>query len=363
MSFEMYSYLTGEKLRRGYTTGTCAAAATRGAALCLIGRDPEGIVNIKTLAGPVLKINVKIIERFEDSVLCAVIKDAGDDPDVTNGIEIRARVELLTYPEICIAGGRGVGTVTKEGLAAKVGEPAINPGPREQIKEALGDLISKDRGFKTTISVPRGEEVAKKTMNSRLGILGGISILGTTGIVEPMSEEGFKDSLLPQLDMETKKGADKIILTPGRFGQKSAEKHFGTNNSSIALMSNFVGFMLKACSEKGFKEVILWGHFGKLVKLAGGIFNTHSKVADGRLEIIAAHAALLGAGKEDVKNILEAPTAEAVLTILDKRLQKILWPRLVHLAALRSEEHVNGSLKVRVVFLNLKGEPIADSEK
>ena len=359
VKLDLYSQATGKKLRKGYTTGTCAAAAARGAALYLRGLGPVHQVKLKTPAGPLLSLPLLLRETTSDSVLCGVIKDAGDDPDVTHGLEIQARVKWNSRLGVEIKGGPGVGTVTLAGLAQEVGEAAINGGPRKQIVDALSDLLPEGAGFTVTICVPGGEKVAEKTMNQALGVQGGISILGTTGIVEPMSMERLQESLLPQLDMALAKGHRSIVLVPGRIGLKAAGKILGQNGIPVALMSNHVGFMLEACREKGFKEVTLMGHFGKLVKVAGGIFNTHSKVADGRLEIIAAHAALLRASPEQVKDILQVVTAEAVLGVLPAKLQEKLWYHLAEVAASKARDYSKNSLDIRVIFLTLKGKALA----
>lgn len=356
------SFFSGKK---GYTTGSCATAAAVSALLALAGKHPQQIKIIlpdqKTIDIPVASCGIGT-----DFGWAEVIKDAGDDPDVTHGHIIGACVRLIESGHIVIKGGKGVGVVTKPGLKVAVGEPAINPVPKQMIldniKKTLVSLGIK-QGVEITIYVPEGEKLAEKTLNSKLGIIGGISILGTTGIVEPMSEERFKLSLLPQLEIARAAGYKEIILTPGRAGQKAAEKFLAFPEDAIILSSNFIGFMLEHAIGMGFKKVIIFGSLGKLVKLAGGIFYTHSKIADARREILACHTALLGFSSELVRKVFLANTTEEIIDLLKTHNgEKVLW-QIAAEAKKRAEDYIFNEAQVEVIITNMAGIPVAWSSQ
>lgn len=343
------------ELRRGYTTGMCAAAAAKAATIGLFTGTVPHYVSVTTPAGSVLNLEICGVAHGPDYVQCGVIKDGGDDPDVTTGLLIGARVRRIEGGKIILSAGEGVGVVTRPGLPVPPGEPAINPVPRRVIEVETRSVLPAGEGVEVTVFVPGGQEVARRTLNARLGIVGGISILGTTGIVEPMSEDAFRRSLAPQLDIARAHGYDSIVLTPGRMGERKALA-LGFPAEAIALMSNFAGYMLEECSRRGFVRVLLFGDHGKLVKIAAGIFHTHSRVADGRLETLAAQAGILGAAPGVLAEIMAAPSAEAALDILARAGLLAVYPILAGRASARAEEYIGDKLTVGTMILSREGE-------
>lgn len=310
----------GRELRCGYTTGSCAAAAAKACAMMLLNEEVADVVIIDTPNGITLTLQVEDIVRQKEWVTCSISKDAGDDPDVTNGIKISARVERIEEG-IKIDGGTGVGRVTKEGLSCTVGEAAINPIPRQMIIEALKQTAQKYKykgGFSVVISAENGEEIAKKTFNPRLGIVGGISILGTSGIVEPMSEKALIDTIRLEINSKTVRNSEYLLISPGNYGRDFALREFGLDIELGVKCSNFIGETIDYAVYKKVKNILLIGHAGKLCKIAGGIMNTHSRVADCRCEIFAAHAALAGASNKQIKQIMGAITTEQISELLQK---------------------------------------------
>ena len=316
---EEYIVKGGKKLRLGYTTGSCAAAAAKAAAYMLLtGRRMERVA-LATPKGIRLELEVKEISIGPDAVSCAIEKDSGDDPDVTRGTLVFAEVSRHEAPGVAIDGGVGVGRVTKPGLDQPVGASAINSVPRRMISEAVEEvraLTDSREGLKVVISVPEGEALAKRTFNPRLGIVGGISILGTTGIVEPMSEQALVDTIRVELRQRRESGAEYVLLTPGNYGSDFIRDGLGIDPSLPVQTSNFIGDALDICRELGLRGALLVGHIGKLVKLAGGMFNTHSRYGDCRMEIIAAHAAAAGLRTERVKEILQCVACDDALRVL-----------------------------------------------
>lgn len=312
-------------LRKGYTTGTCAAAATKAAAQALLTGECVKEVNILLPGSD--SISIKIHDtKIEDGVaVSSVIKDSGDDPDVTDGIEIGAVVSFAEHG-IKIDGGKGVGRVTREGLDQSVGSAAINSTPRQMIRNAVREVSGDyEGGFEVTIFVPDGENIAKKTFNPRLGIVGGISILGTSGIVEPMSEKALLDTIFLELKTKRKTGEKTAVLVPGNYGENFAEEKMGIKNT--VQFSNYLGDAIDYASDLGFSSILIISHIGKLVKAASGIMNTHSKYADGRMENIALCAAL--AGYSGIEKILNCVTCdEAYELIRDTKTCDILMERI-----------------------------------
>lgn len=342
------------ELRCGVTTGASAAAAARAAALLLLRKEKHTMVTVTNPQGISINVPVNRSECFDGGAMAAVVKDGGDDPDVTNGLEIVATVRPI-LGVINIKGGVGVGTVTLPGLPVSVGNPAINPIPLKMIKEAVRSLLPGETGLDITISVPGGEEAAKRTLNGRLGITGGISILGTSGIVRPMSEEGLKDSLVPFVMKAAAMGIKQLVLTPGGIGYRQSVEVYGFHPDLVIEMSNYVGFMLEQCANNMISGVILWGHIGKMAKVSGGIFNTHSRVADGRREILAAYAALNGAKPELVSTILNSNTLEGVVKMLEKSQLQSVFDQIAAKASQRAAEYVWGKIRVGTVITDSGG--------
>jgi cobalt-precorrin-5B (C1)-methyltransferase len=345
-------------LRSGFTTGSCATAASQAALQMLILGERTSRVAIDLPGGGIIEVPVKKVLCQNSYGLAEVIKDGGDDPDVTNGISVWASVELLPQEDIIIEGGIGVGRVSKPGLAVPVGEAAINPVPRQMIYSALKKVLPPGRGAKVVISVPDGEKVALRTLNPRLGILGGISILGTTGIVRPMSEEAYIDSLLPQIDQAVALGFQTLALTPGGMGARNA-RELGIPEDAVIQTSNFIGLMLDECACRPVKELLLLGHIGKLIKVAGGIFNTHSKIADARREILAAHAGMLGAPSVMIKQIMELNTIEASVELIRKNHLEQVYYSIADQVSQHCQERLGQSIKVGTILYALNGEILA----
>ena len=323
-TFEHYVRSGQKLLRCGYTTGTCAALGAAGAArLLLTGHAPETVA-LRTPKGIVVEVAPLFCRCTDTGAECAIEKDGGDDVDVTTGLPVIATVELLPgCTDIRIDGGRGVGRVTKPGLDQPVGAAAINHVPRQMIAEALhreAEAACYTGGFAVTISIQNGEEVARRTFNPHIGVEGGLSVLGTSGIVEPMSQQAILDTI--QLEMNQavlRAGTPKrLILAPGNYGLDYLHDTYPAFAAiPVVKTSNFIGDTLDMAASAGFEQVLLVGHVGKLVKVAGGIMNTHSHTADCRTELFCAHAALCGASRELCAALYAAATTDACLELLD----------------------------------------------
>jgi len=316
---EEYVVKDGKRLRLGYTTGSCAAAAAKAAAWMLLTGRELGRIALTTPKGIQLDLAVREARLGEDAASCAIEKDSGDDPDVTRGTLIFAEVSRSGTPGVEIDGGRGVGRVTKRGLDQPVGAAAINSVPRRMIRENVEEvcrLMDYRGGLRVVISAPEGEALAKKTFNPRLGIVGGISILGTTGIVEPMSEAALVETIRVELRQRRADGAEYVLLTPGNYGSDFIKESLGADPKLAVQVSNFIGDALDMCRDLGFRGALLVGHIGKLVKIAGGMMNTHSKYGDCRMEILAAHAAACGLGPAGVREILACVACDDALRVL-----------------------------------------------
>lgn len=309
------------KLRRGYTTGSCAAAAAAAAAKMLCGSPDVEQVRLLTPKGVELYLDIEDLSRGEGRVRCGVKKDAGDDPDITDGIFVYAVAEWTEMPGVHIAGGTGVGRVTRPGLDQPVGEAAINRVPRQMIAREVGRVLESrgiSRGIRITVEIPEGQALAEKTFNPRLGIVGGLSVLGTSGIVEPMSEDALKATIHAALSVRRAEGYSDVVLIPGNYGLDFLHREGRFDADAAVKCSNFIGDALDMALALGFEEILLVGSIGKLVKLSGGIFQTHSRQADARMELLAAAGLRAGAPRELLLHVLDAATTEDALRILDE---------------------------------------------
>lgn len=342
-------------LREGFTTGSCAAAAAL--ASCLWQRDgacPER-VGIVVPAGKTFA--PEIISH--GGYVCGVIKDGGDDPDITTGSEVRARVRLMESDGgIRFLAGDGVGTITLPGMKLPVGEAAINPVPRRMIEQAVRQVFPA-RAAEVTVSIPGGEELAKRTFNPRLGVVGGLSVLGTTGVVHPMSEEALKETIRLELSVRRKQGADEIGLVFGSQGETAAAALFP--GMQTAQMSNFVGFALDSAAELGFLRVILLGQPGKLVKVSGGSMQTHSQYGDGRRETLIAHLALMGAPIELLEFVRQSVTLDGCISPIYDAGFDAVWTHLADAAAAYAAARIHGEMRVDAVMLDAKGQILGRS--
>ena len=314
-----YVIRDGKRLRMGYTTGSCAAAAAKAAAWMLLSGRRKETIRLMTPKGVELTLAVRDIRLSPDCVSCAIQKDSGDDPDTTRDTLIYAEVRKTEDAGIIIDGGQGVGRVTKPGLDQPVGAAAINSVPRRMIGENVSEvcaLLGYSGGLRVVISAPEGEMLAKKTFNPRLGIVGGISILGTTGIVEPRSEQALVDTIRVELRQRRESGADYVLLSPGNYGADYMRAAMGIDPATAVMTSNFIGDTLEMCRELDFRGALLIGHIGKLVKLAGGMWNTHSRYGDCRMDILAACAAAEGLHGAAAEELLQCATCDDALRLL-----------------------------------------------
>lgn len=318
---EEYQFSQGKNLRCGYTTGSCATAAAKAAATMLLTGERVDSVRIDTPKGIVLSLEPLEVEQTAEYVSCAIRKDSGDDPDDTNGILVFARVEKVNEAGVHIEGGVGVGRVTKPGLACAQGGPAINPTPRRMITTEVTSVMEQvgyAEGLRVTISIPEGVEIAKKTFNPRLGIVGGLSVLGTSGIVEPMSEKALIETMYVEMRAQKARGNKDLLVFFGNYGEDFTRDVMQLDLEGAVTCSNFVGELLDYAVFLGFETLLLIGHSGKLVKLAQGVMNTHSKYADCRTELFALQAMFHGASVEVGQEIYGCLTTDEVTKILKR---------------------------------------------
>jgi len=342
-------------LRTGITTGTCAAAAAKAAILAWLGQ-PADTVEVTLPQGNSVVVPVAASSAIAGGGCASVVKDAGDDPDITNGVTLTVTVAVKPLTDIVIKAGPGVGTVTKPGLAVPPGEPAVNPVPRLMILQAAREVLPAGHGAVITIAIPDGERLARRTLNPSLGIIGGLSIIGTTGIVEPMSEEAFKNSLAPQISVVKSLGYDRIVFVPGRIGQDIAVNRYALPADAVVQTSNFIGHMLERAVDYGIREVLLFGHLGKIVKVAAGVFHTHNRVADARMETLAAYAALVGAPQQAVSQILDCATTEAAVPVIEHYGLTGVYGVIARRASVRAARYCFGDLTVGTVIVSMAGE-------
>lgn len=356
-------YITknNKKLRCGYTTGSCAAGAAKAATIMLLQNKDITMIDLMTPKGILLHLQIHDIRRTANWVSCAVQKDAGDDPDVTDKVLVYAKVERIDEEEIVIEGGVGIGRVTRKGLEQPIGAAAINKAPRQMIRQEVAGICDENdyrKGIYVEISIPEGAALAQKTFNKRLGIEGGISVLGTTGIVEPMSESALLASIKIEMNMLHQNGLNYLLITPGNYGQHFSMNEMNLDLSNSMKCSNFIGDTIDMAVELGVKGILIVSHIGKLVKTAAGIMNTHSRNADGRAEILAAHTILAGGTAQTAKAVLECLTTEEALDVLT---EERLLPAVMDSVMQKVEYYLNnrsyGTVNVgAVMFSNVYGE-------
>lgn len=383
-----FVYVDGKKYRRGYTSGSCACGATKAALIMLLEKRNINEVRIGTPKGIDLDLKIDNISRGKDWVQCSVKKDGGDDIDATHGMDIFARLELVQADQVpdfrsdldsdylFITSGQGIGRVTKKGLDIRPGRPAINRVPLNMILKVVQETLDEagldiydylgGRKILVTIFAPQGQEIAKRTFNSNLGIEGGISIIGTTGIVDPMSDEGWKKALSAELAIKRAEGRESIILVPGNIGRDIMAKSYGADLDGIVKMSNFIGYMLMETKRLGFKRVIIGGHIGKLIKLSGGITNSHSRVADARREIMVANLALLGAPLVLLKEIDACLSTDAMVDIIRKAGYSQVFKVLADKAASKAKVYMRlgqeDHMDIEVYLFSMDGSLLAKSQ-
>lgn len=346
-----------KKLREGVSTGSCmTGAAIASATWQLEGTCPKTVV-VHAPIGRDLYLDVVPIAYG----VCAVIKDGGDDIDVTHGCSVVVRVTIESYDgDISFVGKEGIGTVTLEGLKLPVGEPAINPVPRQMATNSLREIIGK-RAATVEVSVPNGAVLAKKTFNERLGVMGGLSILGTTGIVRPMSQEAMKDSIVQEMRVHRAKGKDGIVFVLGTTGENALRDAYG-EMKDVLQVSNFIGDMLDEAVDMGFRYILIGGFVGKLVKVASGTMNTHSHIADGRLETICTHLALESVDVKIIRKIYECVTTKKALEIMREEHLLYIWNTIVQKAQEHCQKRVRDEATVAVVFLDENNNVLAESD-
>ena len=345
-----------KKMRTGYTTGSCAAAAAKAAVCMLLSGEVIQQVRLMTPKGVELDLEVEQIQRRQNGVRCAVSKDSGDDPDVTNGIYVYAEVRKEPEPGIYLDGGEGIGRITKKGLEQPVGAAAINRVPRQMIREAVKEECVRaryDGGLSVMISIPEGRKIAERTFNPRLGIEGGISVLGTSGIVEPMSEKALTDTIFLELKMLKENGIDRCCVVPGNYGRDFLAEQLGVDTDQAVKCSNYIGETIDAAVNLEMRSLLLIGHIGKLIKVAAGVMNTHSRQADCRMEVLAAYAAAEGASAECVQAILSCiTTTEALKLLKEKGILSGVMERVMERIEFHLCHRAGGSLQVEAIVFS-----------
>ncbi|MBR1487142.1 MAG: cobalamin biosynthesis protein CbiD [Synergistaceae bacterium] len=339
-------------MRFGFTTGTCAAAAAKASTIFITKNKIVNEVCVKNLEGQEFFLKV----AHEDENFFSVIKDSGDDVnDVTNGVKIFASVEILEdCGKIFFERGEGVGIVTLPGLKIPVGEVAVNPVPRKMIELAVREIIQ-ERSVKITIKIPGGEEIAKRTFNPRLGIVGGLSILGTSGIVKSTNEKALLDSLTLELNMIKALGFQEIYLTFAGTGEKILRKIFNLNSRNVVQTGNYIGYVIDEALKLNFNKIKICGHPGKLLKVAAGSFNTHSKIADGRLEALCTHLALAGVNYEFISKIFNSNTTNEAINLIEAAKFNFVWDNVAAVIAKKCRERTLYKIKFDVFIIDNEG--------
>ncbi len=376
---EYFVIKDNKKMRFGYTTGSCAAAAAKAAATMLFAKEELPVVELLTPKGIRIWLEVLDVKRGQDSVSCAIRKDGGDDPDVTSGLLVYAEVSLCEVEEakrlqkvfahvpviekavVGITAKEGVGIITLPGLEQPIGAPAINKVPRSMIEKEVQAVCEKYGycgGISVCIRVPEGADTAEKTFNPRLGIQGGISILGTSGIVEPMSEKALISSIEVEMKQKASGGKQYLLIAPGNYGLQYLSGHFPFEAEEAVKCSNYVGQTIDFAVNMGLKGILFVAHIGKFIKVAGGIMNTHSRDADARMEIMAACALRAGADAETANQILAAVTTDEGLAILK---QTTFWEKTLQIITEKAAYYLNhraqGQLQIgAVLYSNAMGE-------
>lgn len=363
----------GVRMRYGFTTGSYSAAAAKAAAYMLLSGRKKTEIEIRTPKGILFQTAVLAIQRSEHIVSCAVKKDAGDDPDVTDGVLVYAKVTtkipkdfLKCEESIIIEGGIGVGRVTKRGLDQPVGAAAINHVPREMIRKEVAEVLAlfdyKSPVY-VEISIPEGVALAKQTFNPRLGIVGGISVLGTTGIVEPMSERALLDTIKTELSVKRAEGGELVSISPGNYGLDFLKRTYGFDLDTSVKCSNFIGNTIDMVVELGFSKLLLCGHLGKLIKVSGGIMNTHSREGDCRMELLAAAAIQAKVPEDTLLKILQCATTEEAVNVIDvtgkrEKVMEIILEKILFYLNKRAKDR----LQIEVIlYTNEHGELVKSS--
>lgn len=346
-------------LRSGFTTGACAQAAAKAAAAMLLKQEPLDAIDVILPNGTeqVFAVSDQVVTF--DAARCSVIKDAGDDKDdITDGIAIVAEVRRDDGDGIRLRGGDGVGTVTGPGLPVAIGEPAINPVPRKMILRDVSEILDDEAGYVVEISVPQGKELAEKTQNPRLGIVGGVSIIGTRGIVEPKSMQAYTRSLSVALNVAYENGHRTLCIASGYISERVLKEVYAVPDQAIITVGDHFGFILQECERKGIQKIILVGHIGKLVKIAAGIFNTHWSSGDARMETIAAYAARNGASQQVVAEILACSLAEATIAVLQQHELMHTFTDIAEAVVRRAMKYTHDAIEIRALVLALSGDCI-----
>ncbi|MEW6044572.1 MAG: cobalt-precorrin-5B (C(1))-methyltransferase [Thermoproteota archaeon] len=347
------------KLRTGFTTGTCATAAAKAALVAITSQKKVDAVDVLLPKGKKLAINISSCKFDSTTARCSVIKDGGDDPDVTHGAEIVVDLQLTdNAKQIEIDGGQGVGRVTKPGLGLEIGSAAINPTPKKMIIENLtliGDEILKKNGIRVIISVPKGEELASKTDNPRLGIMGGISILGTTGIVIPYSTASFAAAIRQSIDVTLAMKDDTVVLTTGGRSEEFAKKYVNLPEHCFVQMGDFAGYTIEQCAKKSIKKAYVAGFIGKLTKIAMGVKQTHVKGSKVDMDFLAKMASGCGASKNVIEQIKSANTARHVQEIIAKNNVGGFFSDICVQVYKQMREHSKNKVEIEVILFDFDG--------